>query len=174
MTLPHVYQKGDMNYILQATKVKVVVWEWLRQVSSQSNIWYLATCKPRTHNMEKCSLVDAQVLQPLTFTRRWISRPFSISFTSASAVSIETVSQITSVVGCWLKCGIRELHLTIIRIFQAATVNHCRDRQQWACTGGCISTSATQSLTFTGGWIPRPFSTSFTSASAIFIAESVS
>ena len=55
---------------------------------------------------------------------------FPLASQVLSAVSIETVSQIASVVGCWLKCGIKKLHLTIVRIFKAATVNHYKDTSE--------------------------------------------
>ena len=62
----------------------------------------------------------------LTFTRGWAPRPFSISFTSAGAVSIaEKVSTIAGVVGCWSNCGVSEFHLTIHWIIQTATINSC-------------------------------------------------
>ena len=54
---------------------------------------------PRSHDDHQLHLFydDAS----LTFTRGWAPRPLSISFTSASAVSIaEDVSSIAGVVGC--------------------------------------------------------------------------
>jgi len=67
----------------------------------------------------------------LTFTRGWAPRPFSISFTSASAVSIaENVVPIAGVVGCWSNRGVSELHSTTHWIIQAATVNNCKYKQK--------------------------------------------
>ena len=81
----------------------------------QTNVWLMITFRQLlTHS--------------LTFTRGWAPRPFSISLTSAGAVSIaDNVAPIAGVVGCWSNCGVRELHLTIYWIIQTATINcNCR------------------------------------------------
>ena len=106
-----------------------------------------------------------------TFTNGWISRPFSISLTSANAVSIaETVSLTAGEVGCWSKSGVREFYLTIIWIIQGATVNHCRDKWYTSIHLGMYKYSA---LTFTNWWISRPLPINFTSTGVVSIAENV-
>ena len=92
------------------------------------------------------------MFQQLTFTRRWISRPISISFTSLSAVSIETVSQIASVVGCWLKCCVGQ---TLLDHYQ--DLPGCHSQPLHIQNGNEMSSPITilqhfQPLTFTRRW----------------------